>query len=124
MDPKLIKAFLISFLFLNLYFLGFPAPLVSQVDPADEWNLLYPKIRDRLISKEEAQHKLKKLEVLLKDFYLKTANLGQDDRLCFPLKGYGHPDIIITTPISMRSLSKSAKWFLKENDWERWEEPG
>ena len=73
MDPKLIKAFLISFLFLNLSFLGFPAPLVSQVDPASEWNFLYPKIRDRLISKEEAQHKLKKLEVLLKDFYLKTA---------------------------------------------------
>ena len=89
MDPKLIKAFLISFLFLILSFIGFPAPLVSQVDPADEWNLLYPEIRDRLISKEEAQYKLKKLEVLLRDFYLKTANLGQDDRLCFPLKGYG-----------------------------------
>jgi murein DD-endopeptidase MepM/ murein hydrolase activator NlpD len=93
MNPKLIKPFLISFLFLILSFIGFTAPLVSQIDPASEWNLLYPKIRDRLISKEEAQYKLKKLEVLLKDFYLKTANLGQDDRLCFPLKGYGHPDI-------------------------------
>ncbi len=93
MNPKLIKPFLISFLFLILSSIGFTAPLVSQIDPASEWNLLYPKIRDRLISKEEAQYKLKKLEVLLKDFYLKTANLGQDDRLCFPLKGYGHPDI-------------------------------
>jgi len=93
MNPKLIKPFLISFLFLILSFIGFTAPLVSQTNPASEWNLLYPKIRDHLISKEEAQYKLKKLEVLLKDFYLKTASLGQDDRLWFPLKGYGHPDI-------------------------------
>ena len=70
MNPKLIKPFLISFLFLILSFIGFTAPLVSQVDPAGEWNLLYPKIRDRLISKEEAPYKLKKLEVLLKYFYL------------------------------------------------------
>ncbi len=93
MDPKLIKAFLISFLFLIFSFIGFPAPLVSQVDPAGEWNLLYPKIRDRLISKEEARETLKRLETLLKDVYSKTINREQGGGLCFPLKGYGHPDI-------------------------------
>jgi hypothetical protein len=60
-----------------------------QMDPASEWNLLYLKIRDGLISKEEARGKLKGLEVLLKDLYLKTTTREQDDRLCFPLKGYG-----------------------------------
>jgi murein DD-endopeptidase MepM/ murein hydrolase activator NlpD len=68
-------------------------PLLSQPDPASEWGLLYPKIRDRFISKEEAREKLKGLEILLKDVYLKTTNRQQDDRLCFPLKGYGPPAI-------------------------------
>jgi murein DD-endopeptidase MepM/ murein hydrolase activator NlpD len=66
-----------------------PLSLLSRLDPASEWNLLYPKIRDCLLSKEEAQEKLKALEILLKDFYLKTAGFEQDDRLCFPLWGYG-----------------------------------
>jgi murein DD-endopeptidase MepM/ murein hydrolase activator NlpD len=61
----------------------------SQTNPASEWHLLYPKIRDRLISKEEGRNKLKELEVLLKAFYLKNVSIKQDDRLCFPLKGYG-----------------------------------
>lgn len=93
MNPRLIKAFLISLLFWVLYFIGFPAPLDSQIDPASEWDLLYPKIRDRLISKEEARETLKRLEVLLKDVYLKKINREQDGRLCFPLKGYGPSDI-------------------------------
>jgi murein DD-endopeptidase MepM/ murein hydrolase activator NlpD len=59
------------------------------MDPASEWNLLYIKIRDGDISREKAQERLKELEVSLKDFYLKTTNREQDDRLCFPLKGYG-----------------------------------
>jgi murein DD-endopeptidase MepM/ murein hydrolase activator NlpD len=66
-----------------------PLSLYSEVDPASEWHLLYPKIRDRIISKEEAQGKLKALEILLKDFYPKTMRLEQVDRLCFPLRGYG-----------------------------------
>ena len=66
-----------------------PLIILSQIDPASEWHLLYPRIRDRLIPKEEARHKLKKLEVLLKEFYLKNVNIKQDDRLSFPLKGYG-----------------------------------
>ena len=67
----------------------YPSSILSQTDPAYEWDLLYPKIRDRLISKEEAQKKLKILEASLKVLYSRTANLEQDDRLCFPLKGYG-----------------------------------
>jgi murein DD-endopeptidase MepM/ murein hydrolase activator NlpD len=61
----------------------------SQTNPASAWHLLYPQIRDGLISKEKGINKLKKLEALLKEFYLKNASIKQDDRLCFPLKGYG-----------------------------------
>jgi murein DD-endopeptidase MepM/ murein hydrolase activator NlpD len=60
----------------------------SQTDPAAEWHLLHLKIRDSLISKTEAQIKLKELEPVLKDHYLKNWNRKPDDRLVFPLKGY------------------------------------
>ena len=59
-----------------------------QADPAQEWHLLYIKIRDRLISKEEARTKLKGLEVMLKDFCLKNSDGEKNDRLLFPVKGY------------------------------------
>ena len=72
-----------------ILFLSTPLISFPQVHPADEWHLLYPKIRDRLISKEEAQEKLRELEILLKDFYLKKTPHEQEYRLCFPLKGYG-----------------------------------
>jgi len=68
---------------------SYPWSTLSQMDPASEWNLLYLKIRDGDISKEKAQEKLKELEVSLKDFYLRTTNPKENDRLCFPLKGYG-----------------------------------
>jgi len=72
-----------------LFLILFPLPLVSsQIDPAQEWHLLYIKIRDRLISKEEARTKLKECEVMLKDFYLKHSDGEKNDRLRFPLKGY------------------------------------
>jgi peptidoglycan LD-endopeptidase LytH len=74
---------------ISIFVLLYPSILSPQTNPASEWHLLYPKIRERLISKEEAREKLKGLEILLKDFYLKTTNREQDDRLCFPLKGYG-----------------------------------
>ena len=88
--PSAIKL-LLPFLFTTLLILilFFPLPLLPQNHPASEWNLLYPKIRDRLISKEMAQEKLRELEVLLKDLYLKTTDREQGDRLCFPLRGYG-----------------------------------
>ena len=63
-------------------------PILSQIDPASEWHLLYIKIRDRLITREEALSRLKELEVLLKDLYLKSWDRKLDDRLCFPLTGY------------------------------------
>ena len=67
----------------------YPSSILSQTDPAFEWDLLYLKIRDRLISKQEAQEKLKTLEASLKLLYSRTGSLEQNDRLCFPLKGYG-----------------------------------
>ena len=70
-----------------------PPIIQSQIDPANEWNLLYPKIRDRLIAKEEARGRLKELEVFLKDFYLRRENRKTDERLCFPLKGHNFHSI-------------------------------
>ena len=67
----------------------YPWSTLSKTDPASEWNLLYPKIRDGLISKKEAQEKLKELEVSLKLLCSRTTHLEQNDRLCFPLKEYG-----------------------------------
>jgi murein DD-endopeptidase MepM/ murein hydrolase activator NlpD len=61
----------------------------SQNDPAQEWHLLYLKIRDSQISKEEALAKLRELEILLKDHYLKSGKEKSDRSLSFPLKGYG-----------------------------------
>jgi len=77
-------AFLILALTLNC-----PSMLSSQVDPAAEWYLLYFKIRDSNIAKEEAQGRLKELEVMLKECYLKKTDSKEDDRLFFPLSGYG-----------------------------------
>ena len=57
-------------------------------DPALEWHLLFVKIRDRLISKEEARSKLTALEILLKESYLKNAHVQGEDSLSFPLLGY------------------------------------
>jgi murein DD-endopeptidase MepM/ murein hydrolase activator NlpD len=65
-----------------------PSSLLSQTDPAGEWDLLYPKIRDRSISKEEAWVKIKELEPLLRELYLETGKHKEDDRLRFPVKGY------------------------------------
>jgi len=76
-----------------LFLIGSPGLLLSQIDPASEWHLLYLKIRDRLIAKEEAQRRLRELEILIKKTY--SVNLKKDigDRLCFPLKGYSPTSI-------------------------------
>ncbi len=80
------KSLLIPLLICAVFY---PWSTPSQIDPASDWNLLYPKIRDRLISKQEAQEKLKTIEASLKLLYSRPTILEQNDRLCFPLKGYG-----------------------------------
>ena len=90
-----------SFLILCVTF--FPSFSLGQGNPFFEWNILYPKIRDRLISKEEAQGKLKALELSIREYTSQPLTSeaprpqggassglagGQEDRLCFPLKGY------------------------------------
>jgi murein DD-endopeptidase MepM/ murein hydrolase activator NlpD len=65
------------------------SPVLCQENPAAEWHLLYLKIRDSEISKEEALKKLKSLEPLLKYHYIKSWNRRSEDGLGFPLKGYG-----------------------------------
>jgi murein DD-endopeptidase MepM/ murein hydrolase activator NlpD len=85
----LLFVFLVSTF--SLFFLS--KSISSQTDPASEWHLLYIKIRDRLISKEEAQERLKTLEAILREVYSKTGKSEKDDRLCFPLKGYSFHSI-------------------------------
>ncbi len=89
MNPRTFEPYLFVSVVLILFLLTIPPHPLSQNDPAFEWHLLYPQIRDSLISKEEARKKLKGIEILLKDSYLKMTNLEQGERLWFPLKGYG-----------------------------------
>ncbi len=84
---------LLIFLFAFIYSLFCPTIIPSQIDPTSEWHLLYIKIRDRLISQEEALNRLKKSEVWLKDSYLKNSKNELDKSLCFPLKGYSSHSI-------------------------------
>jgi len=74
--------------FLILCFTFFPSFSQGQQNPSFEWNTLYLKIRDRLISKEEAQGQLKALELSIRETTSQKLMSGQEDRLCFPLKGY------------------------------------
>ena len=65
-----------------------PSSLLSQNNPSWGWHLLYVKIRDRLIAKEEALDKLNKLEISIREFYLKKSEKESNERLYFPLKKY------------------------------------
>ncbi len=60
-----------------------------QGDPASEWDQLYLKIRDGLISKGEARIQLKELEGLLKDLWRQRGGKVSDGGLCFPVEAYG-----------------------------------
>jgi len=84
-----VELFLSTLLIVTLASFCAFSPVLSQGDPAFEWHLLYLKIRDSQISREEALARLKALEPLLKDRYLKSWNRKSEDRLTFPLRGYG-----------------------------------
>ena len=99
----LTKSFLWMMSFLILCFTFFPSFSLGQGNSSFEWNTLYPKIRDRLISKEEAQGKLNALELSIREYTFQplTSEVprlqggasnrlarGQENRFCFPLKGY------------------------------------
>ena len=87
-NVRTFESLLTTFLILALALFCPSVSLPSQNNPPLEWHFLYIKIRDGLISKEEARVKLKELEVLLKDLYLKNPEERRDDLLCFPLRGY------------------------------------
>jgi len=88
MNLKMLESCIIGLLVITISLFCQSSSLQAKNDPAFEWHLLYPKIRDSLVSKTEAQIKLKELEPVLKDHYLKNWNGKPDDRLAFPLKGY------------------------------------
>jgi len=84
-----VEPFLLTLLLVTLVSFGTFSLVLCQEDPAAGWHLLYLKIRDSEISKEEALTKLKSLELLLKNHNMKSPNRKSEDRLGFPLKGYG-----------------------------------
>jgi murein DD-endopeptidase MepM/ murein hydrolase activator NlpD len=89
MKLKMLEPFLRGVFIIAISLFCLLTSLPAMNDPAFEWHLLYLKIRDSLVSKTEAQIKLRELESVLKDHYLKSWNGEPDDRLAFPLKGYG-----------------------------------
>jgi hypothetical protein len=89
MNLKMLEPFLIGVLIITLSLFCLPSSLEAKNDPAFEWHLLYIKIRDQLITRQEALVKLTELEMLLKDIYLKSGRGKSDGTLAFPLKGYG-----------------------------------
>ena len=87
--PQACYALLLSMLLL----MASPSLSWSQSDLAAEWDSLYPKIRDRLISKVDAQNQLRRLETALKEQVAKQSLPQQDDRLCFPVDGHDYHSI-------------------------------
>jgi peptidoglycan LD-endopeptidase LytH len=73
---------------LMLFLLFLHSSPTAQNDSASQWNLLYLKIRDRVILKEEAQIRLKILETQLRDLYSGIGKRTGDEGLSFPLEGY------------------------------------
>jgi murein DD-endopeptidase MepM/ murein hydrolase activator NlpD len=84
-----LELFLSTLLIVTLASFCAFSPALCQENPAAEWHLLYLKIRDSQISREEAWARLRALEPLLRDHYLKSWNQKSEDRPGFPLKGYG-----------------------------------
>ncbi len=83
-----VEPFLPTLLIAALVSVGTFSPVLCQEGPAAEWHLLYLKIRDSQISKEEALTKLKSLESLLKNHNIKSSDGKLEDCLGFPLRGY------------------------------------
>jgi murein DD-endopeptidase MepM/ murein hydrolase activator NlpD len=84
----MIQKLLRTVLVLTFFFYCLAESLRAQMEPAAQWHLLYTQVRDGLISKQEAQFRLKSLEAVLKDLYLKRSNRKEESALCFPLEGY------------------------------------
>jgi len=89
LNPRTLEPFLSTLLIVILGSFCAFSPVLCQENPAAEWHLLYLKIRDSQISKEDALAKLKSVEPFLKDHYIKSCDKRSGDRFSFPLKGYG-----------------------------------
>jgi len=84
-----LEPFPIAVLIITMSLFCLPSFLPSKIDPTLEWHLLNIKIRDQLITKQEALVKLRELETLLKDLYPRSGKEKSDGPLSFPLKSYG-----------------------------------
>jgi peptidoglycan LD-endopeptidase LytH len=84
----MVQKLLLSLLVLTFVFFCPVESLRAQMEPATQWHLLYTQIRDGLISRQEAQLRLKSLEAILRESYPEQFT-GKDGKiLCFPLEGY------------------------------------
>src|SRR4030042_5257301 len=88
LNPVILKPLLAIFLILNLLIFYPFEFLQAEIDPAQHWHLLNTKIREGVISKQDAQPQVKSLEVLLKDSYQSPSGMNEEGFLCFPVKGY------------------------------------
>jgi murein DD-endopeptidase MepM/ murein hydrolase activator NlpD len=81
-----------TFILINVFILCLtcfvPTLLSAQDEPAAEWNLLYTRIRDRRVPKEEARTQLSLLEAQLRNDFSKQMKVPQDKGSAFPLEGY------------------------------------
>ena len=85
---RILKFLLLLFL-ISSFLIFYPFEFLrAEIDPAQQWHLLYTKIREGVISKQDARPQLKSLEVLLKDSYQSPSGTNEKGSLCFPLEGY------------------------------------
>ena len=88
LNPGIFKSPLTIFFILNLLIFYPFEFLRAEIDPAQQWHLLYTKIREGVISKQEARPQVKSLEVLLKDSNQSLSGKNKEGFLCFPVEGY------------------------------------
>jgi len=71
-------------------FILFSAAIIfGQTNPCDEFNELNTKVRDGLISRNDARDEIRKLLPLIKEYFLKNGgNEISDKDWVFPLRGY------------------------------------
>ena len=85
---ELMKSTFLTSFALSFSLFCFSDSLSGQTDPASEWNLVYYRIRDRFIPKEEARTRLGVLEKQLREDHSKHLKGGREEGLAFPLEGY------------------------------------
>ena len=73
----------------TIFVLFISSSVFGQVSPCDEFNELNTKVRDGLISRDEAQNQIRLLLPKIKDYFSQNGGTEISDKdWVFPLKGY------------------------------------